>query len=678
MTEGNQKQSQPPVEPSKGVEPKNTEKKSQKPAKKRMQVPVLLVLLIGAAMGWFAHPDGEVDNSESSDQSATESDSEEAPDTLWTCSMHPTVQLPDPGQCPICNMDLIPLVQSAGEDTGPSELRMSETAVALAEISTTPVERREVAHEVLMVGKIALDETRMAAIPAWFSGRIDKIFVDTTHVPVKKGDHLVSLYSPDLYAAERDFLEARDSDPRLASAARGRLRLLGVSEEQIRQLEIKGSPNENEVVFATIDGIVTHKNALLGRYVEEGEVLYEIADLSQVWLDLEAYETDLPWIRFGQEVSFKVLGWPGDSFGGRIALISPILDEKTRSIHVRVHVDNTAGKLRPGMIVQARVQAQMTSDGRTVDPILADLWMCPMHPEVQETQAGDCPKCGMDLVQAKDLGFVADGGTETPLVIPSTAPLLTGKRAVVYVRLPGKEPHFQGREIVLGPRAGDWFVVREGLMEGELVVDQGAYRLDAELQLTGKVSMMSPKGGGSSGHDHGEMAAGTPMPTMLPHEMKWEKMEASQGFRQKMGALASAYLPIQDALATDGLSAAQAAANASLTALAAMPHDGIDAEAHGVWMGLNQRLKKSLEEVAGAPDLAAARQSFVAISAVMIESVQRFGAVGAGKMNIAFCPMADNDKGADWLQMGDDIRNPYYGSDMLTCGEIKTTLNEDQ
>jgi membrane fusion protein, copper/silver efflux system len=678
MTEGKQNRSKPPVNPSQGDESKTTAAQSKKPPSKKFQLPAWAFLVIGAVIGWVVHPDQEAASVESGGNAEASAGAAEAEPTIWTCSMHPDIQLQKPGQCPICAMDLIPLATSGGSDTGPSELKMSETAVALAEINTTPVQRRQVAHEVLMVGKIAYDETQMAAIPAWFAGRIDKIFVDSTDIPVKKGDHLVSLYSPDLYAAERDFLEARDGDPRLASAARGRLRLLGVSEDQIKQLEAKGSPNENEVVFATIDGYVVHKNALLGRYVKEGEVLYEIANLSQVWLDLDAYETDLPWLRFGQEVEFDVLGWPGVAFSGRVALISPILDEASRSIHVRVHVDNADGKLRPGMIVRARLQSKLTSDGRTVDPAMAELWICPMHPEVQREDAGSCPKCGMDLVQAKDLGFAAEGEAEIPLVIPATAPLLTGKRAVVYVRLPGKEPHFQGREVVLGPRAGDWFVVREGLMEGELVVDQGAYRLDAELQLTGKVSMMSPKGGGSSGHDHGGMPAGQPMPTMLPHEMKWQRVEASAEFRQKMGALATAYIPIQVALAADDLKAAQTAVQSSLAALGAIPHTGIDADAHGVWMGLNQRLKKLLEEIANTSDLKTARESFVGLSAIMIEAVQRYGTTGAGNLNVASCPMADNDKGADWLQLGDDIRNPYFGSDMLTCGEVMDTLSEDQ
>ncbi|NQU47639.1 MAG: efflux RND transporter periplasmic adaptor subunit [Planctomycetes bacterium] len=573
-------------------------------------------------------------------------------------------------------MDLIELVPNSGGQSGPSELRMSENAVALAEITSTPVQRMEVTHEVSMVGKIAYDQTQMAAIPAWFAGRIDQIFVDSTDIPVKKGDHLLALYSPDLYAAERDFLEARDADPRLAAAARGRLRLLGVSENQIKQLEANGAPNEREIVYASIDGVVVHKNAMLGRYVKEGEVLYQIANLEQVWLELDAYETDLPWLRFGQEVEFDVLGWPGETFGGRVSLVSPVLNERTRTIHLRVQVDNSEGKLRPGMVVKARLHAELSHSGSTVDPDLADSWICPMHPEVIAEEFGTCPKCGMDLIPASDMSTSDLLYAQAPLVIPATAPLITGKRAVVYVRLPGEEPHFQGREIVLGPRAGDWFVVVEGLMEGELVVDKGAFRLDAELQLTGKVSMMSPDGGGSGGHNHGGMPAGKSMQKMLPHEMSWDKLSANSEFQSQMGALAKAYIEIQVGLAADDLATAKTAANNTLQALKTIPHDGVDANAHSVWMGLNQQIKKTLDEMVAADQLKEARAIFLPLSSAMIEAVQRFGTAGAGELKLSFCPMADDDNGADWLQLGDDIRNPYFGSEMLMCGEVIRTLSE--
>lgn len=641
--------------------------------------PVGVVLLIGALIGWILHPNSEAPKDEadlaSQDLASDELAGADEEPTVWTCSMHPQIQLPEFGLCPICNMDLIPL-QTDSSSEGPSELSMSETAMVLAEIKTYPVQRLAVAHEVNMVGKIAYDQTQMAAIPAWFQGRIDRIFVDSTDIPVKKGDHLVALYSPDLYAAERDYLEALNTNSQLAAAAKGRLRLLGVKEEQIRQLEERGSPNENVEVYASIDGVVIHKNAMLGRYVKEGEVLYQIANLDQVWVELDAYETDLPWLRFGQEVEFDVLGWPGETFSGKISLISPILKENSRTIHVRVHVDNADGKLRPGMAVQARSLAQLSEQGNVIAADIADTWICPMHPEVQSAVPSTCTKCGMDLVPADELGFTAPEYSEDPLVIPATAPLLTGKRAVVYVRLPGDEPKFQGRQVTLGPRAGDWFVVKEGLEEGELVVFNGAFRLDAELQLTGKVSMMSPEGGDSPQHFHGDRVSAEP--PKMPHEMSWSRSEASEEFRSKLGSFAKAYVGIQVGLADDDLNAAQTAAKSAQTALEQIPHGGLSGEGHDLWMPLNMTISQSLEKFLATENIVAARGFFLPLSHSLIEAVQRFGVSDSGQLKLTYCPMADNDKGADWLQFGDDVRNPYFGDEMLMCGEVITTLEEEK
>jgi len=313
-----------------------------------------------------------------------------------------------------------------------------------------------------------------------------------------------------------------------------------------------------------------------------------------------------------------------------------------------------------------------------MDPDLEDSWICPMHPEVIEDQLGACPKCGMDLIPAAEMGNTDSYYQDDPLVIPATAPLLTGKRAVVYVRLPGEEPHFQGRQIVLGPRAGDWFVVREGLMEGELVVDKGAFRLDAELQLTGKVSMMSPDGGGSGGHNHGGMSDPASMAEMMPHEMSWERLPANASFQTQLGALAKAYVGIQVGLAADDLGAAQSAATTTLAALDLMPHDGVAGDAHEMWMELEEQIRLPLEEIVATDQIDVARAFFLPLSSIMIETVQRYGTAGAGELKLTFCPMADDDNGADWLQFGDDIRNPYFGSQMLMCGEVIRTLSEEQ
>jgi Cu(I)/Ag(I) efflux system membrane fusion protein len=199
----------------------------------------------------------------------------------------------------------------------------------------------------------------------------------------------------------------------------------------------------------------------------------------------------------GQDVEFSVDSIPGETFHGRVAFIDPELDPMRRIASVRVNVDNSKRLLKPGLFAKVRIASRMTADGRVIDPQLTDKWISPMHPEIVKDGPGQCDICGMDLVPAKSLGFVnEDDPHSDPLLIPRSAVLQTGDRALVYVRLPEKsEPVFEGRQIVLGPVVGREFIVREGLSEGELVVSRGAFKLDSELQIKGRPSMMNAEAG---------------------------------------------------------------------------------------------------------------------------------------------------------------------------------------
>jgi Cu(I)/Ag(I) efflux system membrane fusion protein len=439
--------------------------------------------------------------------------------TLWTCSMHPQIRLPHPGECPICGMDLIPLETGSGTDN-PRELSVSPTAARLMQIETSPVERKFVQAEVRMVGNVNFDETRTAYITARMPGRLDRLFVDYTGVQVKKGDHMASIYSPELLSAQQELFQAIDSVKALTNsestivrdvsqstvdAVREKLRLWGLTPEQIQEIETRGTPMDHVTLYSPVGGIVIQKNAQEGSYVKTGDRIYTVADLSRVWVQIEAYESDLPWLRYGQKVSFTTEAWPGETFEGTIAFIDPVLNASTRTVSVRVNVDNPELKMKPGMFVSAVAHPLISEDGKVANPSLAGKWICPMHPEVVKDAPGACDICGMKLVTAEELGYVTQTPTNAPLVIPSTAPLITGTRAVVYVEVPGREtPTYEGREIILGPKAGDYYIVHNGLKEGERVVTQGAFKLDAELQIRAKPSMMSPEDG-SVPMDHSTM-----------------------------------------------------------------------------------------------------------------------------------------------------------------------------
>jgi len=665
--------------------------------------------------------------------------------TVWTCAMHPQIQLPNPGKCPICFMDLIPLESHEEEAPGPRELSVSEHAAALMEVDTAPVERRFVDLEVRMVGKVAYDETRLAAITAWVPGRLERLFVDYTGVTVRQGDHLVELYSPELLSAQEELLQAVAVAQRLAgssipasrrtaeataSAAREKLRQWGLTEAQIGAVEERGEASDRVTIHAPSGGIVVHMNAREGMYVQTGTQIYTIADLSRVWVELDAYESDLPWVRYGHEVEFTTEAHPGRTFHGTISFIQPVLDEATRTVKVRVNVDNPSLELKPGMFVRARVQARIAEGGRVVGPSLAGKWIGPMHPEVLKDGPGTCDVCGMALVRAEELGYVSGEPVHAPLVIPDTAPLITGKRAVVYVEVPGRDrPTYEGREITLGPRAGGYYVVREGLTEGERVVTHGAFKLDAELQIRARPSMMSPAGGapihghghhgasrgaasggaaevpgagagapdpgqgaahGASGHNAGGHSAdgtsagghnsgygagGRSPADHMPESGGSSSREGSVDpvFAAQLGGVVTAYLDIQVALAGDEGGRAASLARPALEALEGVDMALAKGDDHMAWMAHADSLRAVLERLAEAGDVGAARQHFGSLSEEMLALIQRFGAPDQ-PLYQAYCPMAFDFAGATWIQGGEEISNPYFGAAMLRCGTVQEVL----
>jgi Cu(I)/Ag(I) efflux system membrane fusion protein len=395
---------------------------------------------------------------------------------------------------------------------------MSEEAKALADIQTTEVRRQWVVNQVALTGVIDYDETRLSTISAYIDGRLDRLYVDYTGIDVRKGDHMVRLFSRNLLTAMEELVLAKQAYKRAQKSnvsdlqtyindiegSRERLRLWGLTAEQIEEIERSDRREDHITIYSPIAGTVVKKHVNEGEYVKTGSPIYTVADFSHVWLKLKAYETDLPWLHYGQDVEFTTESYPGEVFHGRISFIDPMLDQMSRTVNVRVNVLNEDKRLKPGMFVRARVKAWVAGSGKVIAPDLTGKWISPMHPEVIKDGPGSCDVCGMALVPAEELGYVSADEETAPLVIPASAPLITGKRAVVYVRAPGEDrPTFEGREITLGSRAGDYYLVKEGLAEGEKVVTNGAFKIDSALQIVAKPSMMNPeRTGGMTDHEH--------------------------------------------------------------------------------------------------------------------------------------------------------------------------------
>lgn len=567
-------------------------------------------------------PADDVDSSAQSTSSHAGHSAQPEPEILgYACAMNCVPPLEEPGACPICGMEMQQVVED--RSTGPADgdpnrrFSMSEAARALASIQTTPVVSRVPTRSIRLVGELVIREDTVAHISADVGGRIDTLTARFEGDLVQQGDPLVLLYSPELLAVQQEFLQARSALERLSEntsealgrasantveAARERLRLAGLSPAQIDEIAATGIALEQVTIKAPIGGTVTERHVQEGQYVAKGEPILTIARLDSLWAEMAAYESDLAWLRLGQPVTFTSQAHPGEEFVGDVIWIDPVTRLSTRTTRVRINVDNERGMLRPGMFLTARVESTL--------------------------------------------------GDEPMLMIPASAPLITGERAIVYLQDEAADrPTFQGVEVVLGPRVTDGYVVREGLEEGQLVVTNGAFQIDSALQIIARSSMMSPQGGvvmdGHAGHgasaptvsdhdDHGQLDA-------EPISREFQPTEALSQLR--IETLVTDYLHIQRALAADDFEHAL----------------------HG-WSRLSSNTGSDLPHTSSIREL---RIHFKSLSDYTIGRVRESDGAHGQSLKLVHCPMAFDFTGADWLQATDEVRNPYFGAEMLTCGTVK-------
>ncbi|MEC5128107.1 efflux RND transporter periplasmic adaptor subunit [Verrucomicrobiales bacterium BCK34] len=578
----------------------------------------------------------------------------EAKSGVWTCSMHPQVKQPNPGKCPICAMDLIPL-SAAGSGDGERSFSMSEAAKKLAGITTTEVVRGYPDAEVNLFGKVTYDETLMRTVAARFPARIDELYVDYTGIRVKEGDHLATVYSPELLSVQTELLTAKKfGNENAANITRDKLRLWGFSDESIRNIEISGKTSDQLTIDAPTSGIVTFMNVREGEYVETGTPYFKIAEVDEVWVMLDAYESDTPWLRFGQKVQFTTESIPGKQFEGKISFIAPELDPTTRTVSVRVNVPNEDSRLKPGMFVSGKVSARIAAAGKVLDPSLAGKWISPMHPEIVKDQPGQCDICGMDLVPAEELGYIVAESTEKPpLLVPVSAVLNTGKRSVVYVETPDTEqPTFEGREILIGPKTNDQYIVEAGLKEGERIVSSGGFVIDSALQIQAKPSMM--------------------LPSEDPERL-FPDANAPGEFLTQSDKILEIYFDIQKSLADDSLEKAKSAALSGNALLPDVSPEALTESSAKIWKELSKQIGASFESIGKAEAIEPARDHFQKLTSAMDELVRRFGTAHLPVYE-HYCPMAFDNTGATWLQPDENLLNPYFGASMLQCGEVRDQL----
>ncbi|MEZ5018856.1 MAG: efflux RND transporter periplasmic adaptor subunit [Bacteroidales bacterium] len=414
-----------------------------------------IILLAGIFIGWLVFHPSKVKTE------TTGSPAEESAATIWTCSMHPQIRMDKPGKCPICAMDLIPLVQGGSASIDPDAIQMTEEAAMLARVETTVVSRQKPTREVRLYGKVQVDERQLQNQVSHLSGRIEQLYASFTGETIEMGQTLARIYSPEVITAQQELLEAaktKSIQPAIYEAAKEKLRQWKLTDEQIAAIETSGTVQPTLEIVSNTTGVVMERLVNEGDYVSRGTILYRIADLSKVWVMFDAYESDLQFLRKNDKMKFMLKAYPGTEFTGTIAFIDPVIDPVTRVAKVRVEADNRSGRLKPEMFATGVVQSALSGYGNE-------------------------------------------------LVIPQSAVLWTGVRSVVYVKQQGiDEPVFRMREVTLGPSLGDGWVIKAGLTEGEVIVTNGTFSVDAAAQLEGKPSMMNREGGTqATAHDHSGM-----------------------------------------------------------------------------------------------------------------------------------------------------------------------------
>ncbi|TYB71872.1 efflux RND transporter periplasmic adaptor subunit [Bizionia saleffrena] len=592
---------------------------------------ISVALIVGLLAGFLLFGGDSADKATNNTKDNHEHSEEIASNQMWTCSMHPQIMKKEPGDCPICGMDLI-LAETGASGLNANELKMTDNAMALANIQTSVVGQGQMGGNTLKLsGKIKANEESNAVQVTYFGGRIEKLHVNSTGERVGAGQRLATIYSPELVAAQQELLTAsslKESQPALYKAVRNKLKLWKLSEKQINAIESAGKVQENFPVFATVSGTVTQKMVEEGDYLKQGQTLYKIANLNTVWAEFDAYENQIASLKKGQTIKVTANAYRNEVFDAKVSFIDPLLNSATRTVVVRSVLQNKKDLFKPGMFVEGVIEGSQTS-------------------------------------------------TENTASVPSTAVMWTGERSIVYIKTNPNEAIFEMREVLLGNSNGDSYTILEGLQNGDEVVTNGTFTVDAAAQLQGKKSMMNATGGktmtGHEGHLGMQEDSSVENVDKTNHSEMKERIAVSGEFQNQLKQVFDEYILLKDALVNDNAKTAQQAGKQISQSVKKVDMKLLsDEKAHNHWMTIQKELKTSASAVENSSEIAIQRGHFKHLSAHMISSVQLFGI--NKNVYIQFCPMADNNKGAYWISLEKEVRNPYYGETMATCGEVKATV----
>ena len=566
------------------------------------------VLAVGLLLGWLLFGDAKTQ------ETTHEHNETSKTNQMWTCSMHPQIMQPEAGDCPICGMDLIP-AEAGADGLAADQFKLTKNAMALANIQTSIVGNSSTEDNTIKLsGKIIENEEANTVQVSYFSGRIERLNIGFTGEKVKKGQLLATIYSPELFAAQQELITAsslKESQPELYKAVRNKLKLWKLSEKQINQIEKSEKVKENFPVYATVSGTVSEKLVEQGEAIKQGQPLLKIANLNTVWASFDVYENQIDLFKKGQDISIKTNAYPNKEFKAKVSFIDPVLNTRTRTVKLRAILNNSTNEFKPGMFVEGNIETAKLSEKQAVS-------------------------------------------------IPSTAILWTGKRSVVYIKSTPNEPVFEMREVTLGNAIGENYEVLEGLTNGDEIVVNGTFTVDAAAQLRGKKSMMN-------NHEKTEADKSE------AKNKDVKRLTVSPKFQEQLRLVFNDYINLKDALIIDDSKTVMTNANTILKNLGKVNMKLLTkTKAHNHWMQLEKVIHTSASSIKQTSDIKEQRNHFKELSSHLIIAIKTFGI--NKKVYHQFCPMADDNKGAYWLSKEKQVLNPYFGDVMLKCGEVKETI----
>ncbi len=544
-----------------------------------------------------------------------------AGEEVWTCSMHPQIRQPEPGKCPICGMDLI--LAEENSNSNPLVFEMTEDAIRIANIQTTRIggrnENSNLEASVLKLsGKIQANETTTASIVSHISGRIEKLYVSYTGEKISKGQKIATIYSANLITAQKELIEAykvRDVNPRLFEATRNKLKYWKITDTQIAKILSEEEVLETFNIYADYSGVVQDKKVSVGDHLMEGGVLFKVQNLNKLWVLFDVYEDQLSLLKIGDKITFRTPSVSNKVFEAKVSFIDPVINPKTRTAAVRLQINNTNNLLKPEMFVEGTL--------------------------VSNNKVNKKSKM---------------------IVVPKTAILWTGERSVVYLKVPNtKVPSFEFTEVQLGSAIGESYIILDGLKEGDEVVTNGAFVIDASAQLNNQSSMMNR----TLLEKKGEISVEETQPDYTS--------ETSIEFKKQLEKLVNQYLKLKDALVATAPEKASKEAKALVPLVSKVDMALVNGEGHIYWMKQMKIIKARAEEITTINNIDQQRESFDLLSKAIINSTKAFG-VNESTFYVLYCPMAIDDDGSFWLSAEDKVLNPYFGEQMLSCGEVKEVL----